>query len=93
MSVRFLPAVLLPSGDKVVSTLAAACQWVVKVSEGFQNTHTALLLSCNLTFTLSVFSSLDGLVQYNVLWPCDAVKSHVFWNTMHWRAFYTVFFR
>lgn len=56
MSIRFLPAVLLPSGDKVVSTLAAACQWVVKVSEGFQNTnthaytHSALLKSCNFTF-------------------------------------------
>lgn len=39
MSVRFLPAVLLPSGDKVVSTPAAARQWVVKVSEGLRNTH------------------------------------------------------
>lgn len=51
-SIRFLPAALLPSGDKVVSTLATACWWVVKVSEGFQNTHTytALLLSHNFSF-------------------------------------------
>lgn len=34
MSIRFLPAALLPSGDKVVSTLATARQWVVKLSEG-----------------------------------------------------------
>ncbi len=46
MSIRFLPAALLPSGDKVVSTLAAACRWVVKVSEGFQNTHAHTLHYC-----------------------------------------------
>lgn len=43
MSIRFLPAALLPSGDKVVSTLANAHQWVVKLSEGiyfFKQAHT-----------------------------------------------------
>jgi len=35
MSIRFLPAAMLPSGDKVVSTQDAACWWAVKVSVGF----------------------------------------------------------
>lgn len=35
MSIRVLPAALLPSGDKVVSPLAGACWWVVKLSIGF----------------------------------------------------------
>lgn len=46
MSIRFLPAALLPSGDKVVSTLATACRWVVKVSVGFQNTHARTHSQC-----------------------------------------------
>lgn len=58
MSIRFLPAVLLPSGDKVVSTLAAACRWVVKVSEGFQTTHTS---------HYSYHASLHSYVKYLAL--------------------------
>lgn len=40
MSIRFLPAVLLPSEDKVVSALDGACWWAVKVCVGaFFNSH------------------------------------------------------
>lgn len=40
MSIRFLPAALLPSRDKVVSSPAAARCWAIQVSEALQNTNT-----------------------------------------------------
>lgn len=60
MSIRVLPAALLPSGDKVVSPLAGACWWVVKLSIGFffSTSHIHTKCSC-LVLMLGLYLSLN----------------------------------